>query len=160
LDAGWRLTPAGRNPSVQEDPELRGPLRQGERRRSAIFLNLTEKRCFQCGGVKPLEEFTHDKRKVSGAGTYCRECDRKRSKAYYRANRERILAQAAAKRGPRPVRHCSECGLELEGRRRVTCGSAKCREGRFKRLQPESYARREAAKVDRRRERRRSATKA
>lgn len=66
---------------MQEDSEMRGPLRQGERWRSAIFLNLTEKRCFQCGGVKPLEEFTHDKRKISGAGTYCRDCDRERSKA-------------------------------------------------------------------------------
>jgi hypothetical protein len=139
---------------------MRGPLRQGERRRSAIFLNLTEKRCFQCGGVKPLEEFTHDKRKISGAGTYCRACDRERSKAYYRANRERILERAAAKRGPQPVRYCSECEAVLEGGQRVTCGSAKCREARFKRLHPESYARREAAKVDRRRERRRSATKA
>ena len=95
-----------------------------------IFLNLTEKRCFQCGGVKPLEEFTHDKRKISGAGTYCRDCDRERSKAYYRANRERILERAAAKRGPQPVRHCAECGVELEGRQRVTCGTSKCREAR------------------------------
>jgi hypothetical protein len=53
------------------------------------------------------------------------------------------------------VRHCSECGVELEGRHRVTCGSAKCREARFKRLHPESYAKREVAKVERRRERRR-----
>jgi hypothetical protein len=130
------------------------------RRRGPILLNQTEKRCFRCGGVKPLEEFTHDERTISGAGTYCRPCDAERSREYYQRNRERILARAAAKRGPRPVRHCSECGVELEGRHRVTCGSAKCREARFKRLQPESYARREAAKVDRRRERRRSATKA
>jgi len=128
---------------------------RGLRRRAPIYLNLTEKRCFHCGGIKPLEEFTHDKRTFSGAGTYCRDCDRERSKAYYRANRERILERAAAKRGPQPVRHCAECGVELEGRQRVTCGTSKCREARFKRLHPESYARREAAKVERRRKRRR-----
>jgi hypothetical protein len=93
---------------------MRGPFRQGERRRSAIFLNLTEKRCFQCEETEPLEEFTHDKRKIGGAGTHCHDCDRERSKAYYRANRERILERAAAKRGPQPVRYCSECGVELE----------------------------------------------
>jgi hypothetical protein len=133
---------------------MRGPLRQGERRRPGISLNLTEKLCFQCGGVKPLEEFTRDKRKINGAGTYCRDCDRERSKAYYRANRERILERAAAKRGPRPVRHCSECGSELEPPKRVVC-SPRCREARFKRLHPEAYAAREEAKVERRRERRR-----
>jgi hypothetical protein len=136
---------------------MRGSLRRGERRRSAIFLNLTEKRCFQCGGVKPLEEFTHDKRKISGAGTYCSDCDRERSKAYYRANRERILERAAAKRGPQPERHCSECGVELEGRKRVTCGTSKCREQRFRRLHPAEYAERERRKTERRRETRRLA---
>jgi hypothetical protein len=37
----------------------------------------------------------------------------------------------------------------------VVC-TERCREARFKRLHPESYARREAAKIERRRERRRS----
>jgi hypothetical protein len=111
----------------------------------------------RCGGVKPAEEFTLDRDKPSGRGSYCRPCDRERSKAYYRANRERILARVAAKRGPQPVRHCSECGVELEGRQRVTCGKSKCREDRFRRLHPESYGRREAARVERRRERRREA---
>jgi hypothetical protein len=68
-----------------------------------------------------------------------------------------ILAKTAAKRGPQPVRYCSECGVELEGRQRVTCGTSFCREARFKRLHPESYAAREARKVERRRERRREA---
>lgn len=35
--------------------------------------------------------------------------------------------------------------------------SGRCREARFKRLHPESYAKREAAKVERRREARRAA---
>jgi CheY-like chemotaxis protein len=54
------------------------------------------------------------------------------------------------------VRFCSECGVELEGRRRVVC-SERCREARFKRLHPESYEEREWRKVERRRERRREA---
>ena len=134
-------------------------MREGERRRTAIHLNLSEKRCFRCGGVKPLEEFTVDNRKgnLSGRGTYCQKCDRERSREYYAANRERILAKATAKRCPQPGRFCSECGIELEGRSRVCCGKSKCREGRFKRLHPESYAAREARKVERRRQARRRA---
>ena len=44
---------------------------------------------------------------------------RARSRAYYAANRERVLAKAAAKRGePKTsaLTNCSECGAELEGR--------------------------------------------
>jgi hypothetical protein len=78
------------------------------------------------------------------------------SREYYERNREAVLARAAAKRGPAPARFCSECGRELEGGQRVTCGKSKCREARFERLHPESYAKREAAKVERRRERRRA----
>jgi hypothetical protein len=87
---------------------------------------------------------------------------RARSRAYYAANRERILEKAAEKRGrPRPPEqtHCTECGDELTGRQRVTCGKASCRERRFKRTNPEAYAERERQKVERRRARRRAARK-
>jgi hypothetical protein len=120
----------------------------------------SKKKCQRCGGWLAPEEFTVDRSKPAGLGSYCRPCDRQLSREYYRANRERILAKLAAKRGPQPVRNCSECKEQLEGRHRVTCGKSKCREARFRRLHPASYAAREAAKVDRRRERRRSATKA
>jgi hypothetical protein len=112
-------------------------------------------RCSRCGEVKQPHEFTRDKSKPTGHGSYCRECDRVRTNDYYHRNRERILAEAAAKRGPAQLRFCSECGCELEGRQRVTCGSSKCKEQRFRKLRPESYERREKAKVERRRERRR-----
>jgi hypothetical protein len=88
------------------------------------------------------------------------EAARERARAYYWANREALLERAAAKRGkirPAELTACSECGKALEGQQRITCGSARCRDARFKRLQPESYAAREAAKVERRRERRRAA---
>ena len=87
------------------------------------------------------------------------ERERAKSRRYYEANRERVLAKAAAQRGRErlpALRHCSECGAELTGQQRVTCGSSACKDKRFRRLQPESYAAREAAKVERRRERRRA----
>jgi hypothetical protein len=71
-----------------------------------------------------------------------------------------ILTKAAARRGPPPVRFCSECGELVEGRARVSCGSSRYRDARLKHENPEAYAKREAAKVERRRERRREAAKA
>ena len=84
---------------------------------------------------------------------------RARARAYYWANRERVLEKAAARRGrerPPALRHCSECGAELTGQQRVTCGSSACKDKRFKKLRPESYAAREREKVERRREKRRA----
>jgi predicted amidophosphoribosyltransferase len=89
-----------------------------------------------------LELLAVDRKRPNGRRPICKACDSARSLERYRRTH------------PPVTRHCSECGLELEGRHRVTCGSAKCREARFKRLQPESYAAREAAKVERRRARR------
>jgi hypothetical protein len=89
-----------------------------------------------------------------------REAQRERSRRYYQANRERILEKAAARRGAtRPPKrtNCSECGAELQGQQRETCGKAACRDRRFKRTNPDAYAAREAAKVERRREARRRA---
>jgi hypothetical protein len=104
--------------------------------------------CARCGGWFKLELLAVDRKRPNGRKPRCKRCDSERAMERYRRTH------------PPVVRHCAECGAELEGRQRVTCGSAKCREARFKRLHPESYAKREAAKVDRRRERRRSATKA
>src|SRR5688500_15885957 len=55
------------------------------------------------------------------------ERERERARAYYWRSRERVLEKAAAKRGSErsPERTtCSECGRPLEGRQRLTCGSA------------------------------------
>ena len=82
---------------------------------------------------------------------------RVRARAYYAANRERVLEKAATRRGrerPAELRHCSECGDPLEGRQRVTCGKARCRDRRFRRLHPHAYAERERQKVEQRRTRR------
>jgi hypothetical protein len=103
--------------------------------------------CIQCRRELPLEQMAVDRHRASGRKPYCKRCDSARS-----------LARYYARRGEVPTRHCSECGVELAGRQRVVC-SSRCSERRRKRTDPEAYAKREAAKVERRREaRRRSAT--
>lgn len=81
-----------------------------------------------------------------------------RSRAYYQRNREAVLARLAEKRAGSKapsLTHCSECGIELVGRLRFTCGTNRCREARYKRTNPEAYAAREARKAERRRAKRR-----
>jgi hypothetical protein len=83
---------------------------------------------------------------------------RAKARRYYTENRVAILERAAARRTaaePAPPRFCSECGVELEGRRRLVC-SSRCAEARRKRVNPEAYAANEARKVERRREKRRA----
>lgn len=117
--------------------------------------------CPRCGRSLPLEDFPVDRSKASGRKSWCRSCDNAKSHAYYAANRETVLEKAAARRGrvPAAAVSCSECDAPLEGRQRVMCGARRCREARFRRLNPEAYAAREAAKFVRRRERRRALRK-
>jgi hypothetical protein len=152
------VTPAVRFPSPRKDPELRGPNHLDLRASTAAFLLEGERVCGGCGVRRPLSEWSRDASKPSGLGSLCRACTRRRSRQFYARNRERILARAAARRGPPLVRFCSECGVELEGRHRVTCGKSSCREARFRRLHPEAYAAKEARKVERRRQARRRAS--
>jgi hypothetical protein len=105
--------------------------------------------------MKPLRDFIRDESKRMGRGSICKACDKEKSRDYHAANREAVLARAAARKPPAPARNCSECGDELEGQRRVVC-SSKCAERRFRRTNPEGYAARERAKVERRREKRRA----
>ena len=124
--------------------------------------------CRECGGEygqeRPKSAFCFERcsRRWRDRRDYREniEAERARSRDYYRPNREAVLARPAARRaaarGPVEPARCVECGVELEGRRRVVC-SERCRERRFKRLHPERYVARERAKVERRRERRREA---
>ena len=114
-------------------------------------------RCYACSGLLPTESFAIDRKKPGGRKSICLPCDREKARAYYRENRERLLARAATQREPRPPAFCSECGAPLEGQQRVTCGSAGCRDRRFRRLHPAEYLERERRKVERRREKRREA---
>jgi len=55
------------------------------------------KRCPVCHTDKLAEDFYIDRSKPSGLRSPCKECDLKKSKAYYRENRERKLAKANAR---------------------------------------------------------------
>lgn len=72
----------------------------------------------------------------------CKPCDAERVREYYAENREAVLDRQAKRRGdrrlPEPL-ECSECGVELEPPKRVVC-STRCREARFRRLNPDAYA--------------------
>lgn len=89
------------------------------------------------------------------------ERQHERSRRYYAEHREEVLARSQAKRdakrGPQPPRFCSECGEPLEGRSRVVCLRRRCKERRWRRLNPEAYQDKERKKVVRRREARRKA---
>jgi hypothetical protein len=108
--------------------------------------------CSRCGGWKERDEFAVDRARTAGRKNVCKACDSARSLARYYERRGRERPADVERR-----ERCSECGVELEGRQRTTCGKAGCRESRFRRTNPEAYAAREAAKVERRREARRAA---
>jgi hypothetical protein len=129
-----------------------------ERRRFfGVFSDSDVVTCLRCGGRLRRDELARDASRMTGRKSICVPCDREKSRAYYAANRERVLARIAAKRPAQAPRFCSECGAELEGRQLVICGSRRCRDARFKRTNPEAYAARERAKVAHRREARRKA---
>lgn len=163
------------------DPRSRFPLQQGqsaEIRRDDVDYGeilrvaLRTRTCAWCGvdldlnpaprsgfcSEKHYYAFRDRRRYSEDPETY-----RARSRAYYWRNRDTVLEKAAARRGrerPPEQTECSECSGPLEGRQRVICGKASCRDRRFKRLNPEAYAERERQKVERRREARRAAREA
>jgi len=55
------------------------------------------KRCSRCGREKPLEEFARDASKASGFKSWCKACDKAKSRAYYERNRERVIARVSTR---------------------------------------------------------------
>jgi hypothetical protein len=111
------------------------------------------KTCSNCGGTFPLSEFGVARDRMSGRREICTECKRARDRAYYLANRERILAKALGRSRVREARHCSECGEVLPpDRYRVVC-SPRCQERRRYRLNPEAAMEKQRRKRARRKER-------
>jgi hypothetical protein len=53
-------------------------------------------KCPRCGLSKLLSDFHADKSKSNGRRFVCRQCDNARSRAFYAANRERVLARVNA----------------------------------------------------------------
>jgi hypothetical protein len=54
--------------------------------------------CPRCGAERELEEFARDASKASGYKSFCKACDRVKSRRYYGQNRERKLAKMAERR--------------------------------------------------------------
>ena len=52
-------------------------------------------KCPRCERVLLVSEFARDRSKASGHKSHCKRCDREKSKQYYAANRERVLAKRA-----------------------------------------------------------------
>lgn len=59
-------------------------------------------RCKICGETKPLERFATDPGRKSGFKTWCKACDRERSRRYYAKNKEKRRAYDRARYKPRP----------------------------------------------------------
>jgi hypothetical protein len=55
------------------------------------------RRCPRCERVLPLSEFAVDRSKANGQKSRCKRCDNAKSKAYYAANRERVLARLSTR---------------------------------------------------------------
>jgi hypothetical protein len=51
------------------------------------------KRCPKCGRTLTVADFGVDQGRRGGRKSLCRPCDAERARAYYRANRERVLAR-------------------------------------------------------------------
>ncbi len=97
--------PAVTFPSPRQNPELRGPLEADSPRFLRIEIPEPMKRCGRCGGLLPLEEFTSDRDKPSGRGSYCRPCDRERAREFYARNRRR--SWRVLRLGVSPRRHAA-----------------------------------------------------
>ena len=65
------------------------------RGRPAAYLpHLSEWLCIRCRVSKPLEQFARDATRLAGRKSLCLACEREKSRAYYAANRETVLARA------------------------------------------------------------------
>jgi hypothetical protein len=54
------------------------------------------KRCTKCGELKPLDEFYRSNGGRDGRRADCKACDATRRRVWYRANRERVIANVVA----------------------------------------------------------------
>jgi hypothetical protein len=69
---------------------------------SLPLLAMSERRCPRCEQTRPEDDFAGDASKASGRKSICKPCDNEKSRRYYEANRDRVIArvqaQQAAKR--------------------------------------------------------------
>lgn len=89
----------GRNPSWEG-----GSAHDRESAHSSPRNSEVRNQCPKCGETKPVSEFATDRSKASGHKSWCKACDNEKSKRYYRANAEAVIARVskrAAGRGRR-----------------------------------------------------------
>jgi hypothetical protein len=55
------------------------------------------KRCPRCDRDLPQAEFARDASKASGHKSWCKACDREKSRRYYEQNREKVIARVSAR---------------------------------------------------------------
>ena len=66
-----------------------------------------KKTCSKCGETKPLNEFHNSSRAPDGHRYNCKECQRTRDKAWYKANKERAAATNRTWRKTNPEREAA-----------------------------------------------------
>lgn len=65
-------------------------------------MDCIEKTCSKCGEAKLLTEFYKSKKERLGVMSHCKECDKKKGKAYYAENTEKVNARTKANREADP----------------------------------------------------------
>jgi hypothetical protein len=53
--------------------------------------------CSKCGELRAIEDFAPDPSKASARKSHCKPCDAAKSRRYYEANRERVIARVSAR---------------------------------------------------------------
>jgi hypothetical protein len=53
--------------------------------------------CPRCGEFRKTDEFAPDPSKASGRKSHCKACDAAKSRRYYEANRQRVIARVSAR---------------------------------------------------------------
>jgi hypothetical protein len=83
--------------------------------------------CSRCGDELPLDGFARDASKASGRKSHCKGCDRAKSRRYYEANRDKVLARYV----PAPLREalCDGCREPFMAKGRQCYCKPSCRPG-------------------------------
>lgn len=91
--------------------------------RTCYLKTMATKRCTICKETKPLSEFNKNSRRRDGLQSACRECNRKRARAYYERNRDAHKQRCAElKRARRDENHQRMVSL-LREQACIDCGS-------------------------------------
>ena len=116
---------------------------------------VSEQRCWGCCEVLPAEAFGKNASRPSGLSDLCRPCKRSAGAEYYRANKDRILAQQKTRRDLNPevreanAAHGRAWRSSQENRDRIAGQVAAWKLAhpeRWAEIQKQAYARRRARK--------------